>query len=54
MTAKRQDSVDAWTIAADRVDATTQPSLFAKCRVADAEPASPGWRVPLDAFFPLI
>jgi hypothetical protein len=54
MAANRQDYFDAGTIAADRVDATTQPSLFAKGQVAEAEPALPGWRVPLDEFFPLI
>jgi Uma2 family endonuclease len=42
----------AGTIASYRADAPTQPSLFARGLVADAEPAVPGWRLPVDDIFP--
>ncbi len=42
----------AETIVAYRHDAPAQPSRFTKGQVADAEPAVPGWRVPVDQLFP--
>jgi Uma2 family endonuclease len=64
MAAKRQDYFDAhtcvvWdvdplaeTINAYRSDAPAQPTRFAKGQVAEAEPALPGWRVPVVELFP--
>ncbi len=64
MAAKRDDYFAAGTlvvwdvdplaeaIVAYRHDAPAQPSRFTKGQVADAEPAVPGWRVPVDQLFP--
>jgi Uma2 family endonuclease len=42
----------AETIAVYRVDLPTQPTLYAKGQVAEAEPAVPGWRLPVVDLFP--
>jgi Uma2 family endonuclease len=42
----------AETIAVYRADSPTQPTLFAKGQVAEAESAVPGWRVAVDELFP--
>jgi Uma2 family endonuclease len=42
----------AETIAVYRVDSPTQPTSYAKGQVAEAEPAMPGWRLPVDDLFP--
>lgn len=41
----------AQTIASYRADAPTQPARFKVGDVADAEPAVPGWRVPVGSIF---
>jgi Uma2 family endonuclease len=63
MTAKRADYFEAgtlvvWdvdplaeTIAVYRAVAPTQMTLFTKGQIADAEPAVPGWRLPVDELF---
>jgi Uma2 family endonuclease len=42
---------DAETVAVYRAAAPTQPVVFRRSAVADAEPAVPGWRLPVDAIF---
>jgi Uma2 family endonuclease len=42
----------AKTISVYRHDAPTQPERFTRGQVAHAEPAVPGWRVPVDEIFP--
>jgi Uma2 family endonuclease len=63
MAAKRQDYFDAgtlvvWdvdpiaaTIACYRASAPTQPVVFRRGDIAEAEPAVPGWRIPVDEVF---
>jgi hypothetical protein len=34
-----------------RADSPDQPTLFARGQEADAEPAVPGWRMPVDRIF---
>lgn len=42
----------ATTIAVYRADSPAQPTLYGKGQVAEAEPAIPGWRLPVDEIFP--
>jgi Uma2 family endonuclease len=42
---------EAETVAAYRPDAPAQPTVFRRGDLADAEPAVPGWRLPVDAIF---
>ncbi len=42
---------EAETVASYRADAPTQPMVFRRGDVADAEPAVPGWRMPVDDIF---
>lgn len=63
MTAKRADYFEAGTLVVwdvdprdewvreYRADSPTQPTLFRRGRLADAEPAVPGWRLSLDEIF---
>ncbi len=41
----------AETVAVYRSDAPTQPTVYRRGDVAEAEPAVPGWRMPVDAIF---
>jgi Uma2 family endonuclease len=41
----------ARTITSFRADAPTQPVVFRAGDIADAEPAVPGWRIPVDDIF---
>jgi Uma2 family endonuclease len=41
----------AQTIAVYRHDAPTQPVVYGRGQVAEAEPAVPGWRLPVDEIF---
>jgi len=41
----------AETIACYRDDTPTNPVTFGRCQTADAEPAVPGWRMPVDEIF---
>lgn len=41
----------ARTIAVHRSDQPTQPTVFGIGQLADAEPAVPGWRIPVDDVF---
>ena len=41
----------AKTVAAYRADAPTQPFVFTRGQVAEAEPAVPGWQIPVDELF---
>jgi Uma2 family endonuclease len=41
----------AETVAAYRANSPTQPTVFRRGDVAEAEPAVPGWRVAVDAIF---
>jgi Uma2 family endonuclease len=41
----------AETVAVYRADAPTQPTVFRRGQVADAEPAVPGWRMPVNDIF---
>jgi Uma2 family endonuclease len=41
----------AETVAVYRADAPTQPTVYRRGDVAEAEPAVPGWRMPVDALF---
>ena len=42
----------AATITVYRADAPTQPTIYRRGQVAEAEPAVPGWRLPVDEIFP--
>jgi Uma2 family endonuclease len=42
----------ATTIAVYRADSPAQPTLYGRGQVAEAEPAIPGWRLPVDEIFP--
>ncbi|HVS38492.1 MAG TPA: Uma2 family endonuclease [Gemmataceae bacterium] len=42
----------AETVAVYRADAPTQPTLYRRADSAEAEPAVPGWRVPVAELFP--
>jgi Uma2 family endonuclease len=41
----------AETVAVHRANAPAQPTVYRRGDVADAEPAVPGWRMPVDELF---
>jgi Uma2 family endonuclease len=42
---------DAGSVRVYRADAPDQPAVYHKGQAAEAEPALPGWRLPVDAIF---
>ena len=46
------DIRDEQTVRVYRADAPKQPTLYRRGEVAEAEPAVPGWRMPVDDLFP--
>jgi Uma2 family endonuclease len=42
----------AATIAVFRADSPTQPTIYGRGQTAEAEPAVPGWRLPVAEIFP--
>jgi Uma2 family endonuclease len=42
----------AETVAVYRTDAPDQPTIYRRGQVVEADPAAPGWRLPVDDLFP--